>query len=83
MVNSINPDIRYGAYIRLADYPKRNKETVILENKDATEGYILGNRGIARGLPTARSYIYPVPTNQILLYESKGYTLSQTKEWIN
>jgi hypothetical protein len=82
MFNSVNPDIRFGAYIRLADYPNRNQETVVLEDSGATEGYILGNRGNQRqGLPLARNYIFPVPNNQIVLYSNRGYKLEQTAEW--
>jgi hypothetical protein len=76
-----NPDIRYGAYIRLADYPNRN-ESVILEDPTATEGYILRNSGANTRKPAvARNYISPVGLNQIQLYKDNGYTLAQTKEW--
>jgi len=88
MVTSVNPDIRDGAYIRLADYPKRNTGTVVLKDPSATEGYIFSGRmgsgaAINRGTPTAKWYIYPVPKDQIILYDNKGYVLSQTKEWID
>jgi hypothetical protein len=83
MMNSVNPDIRYGAYIILSNYPDRNA-TYILEDPEATEGYILGNNlGQRKNMPTEKNYINPVPTNEINMYKSHGYKLSQTKEWVN
>lgn len=83
--NGCNPDIRYGSYIVLADYVKDNKSVldpeVVLEDPQATEGYILRNTLGGRPRPTERNYINPVPSGQITLYESKGYKLTQTKEW--
>jgi hypothetical protein len=81
MMNSVNPDIRFGAYITLSNYPHKHP-SIVLENSTATEGYILGNDGGVRvNMPTEKNYVNPVPTNQINLYRSHGYTLSQTKEW--
>lgn len=80
MYNGDNPDIRYGAYIRLSDYPKANTDEVkIVDN--ASEGFILCNTGTERLAPSDRNYVRPVPTDQIALYKSYGYTLEQTKEW--
>lgn len=90
LCNVHNPDYRYGAYIVLSDFPAAVKESVSLAafispdepaNKDLTEGYILRNTDVARGLPEPRNYVKPVPTAQITLYKSHGYTLSQTNEW--
>ncbi len=78
--NGCNPDIRYGAYIVLADYEKRDAE-IVLEDATATEGYILRNTEGARNRPAAHNYISPIPSGQIQLYKSHGYTLSQNKEW--
>ena len=78
--NVCNPDIRYGAYIRLSDYPSKADE-VVLEDPTATEGYILRNTLNERSRPIKRNYINPIPSNQITLYEAKGYTLSQNTEW--
>lgn len=76
--NTCNPDIRYGAYIVLSDYPSKAEEIVI---DGTTEGYILRNTLGARNRPIARNYISPIPSGQIQLYRDKGYTLSQNKEW--
>lgn len=76
--NTCNPDIRYGAYIVLSDYPSKAEEIVI---DGTTEGYILRNTLGARKRPEARNYISPIPSGQIQLYRDKGYTLSQNKEW--
>lgn len=81
MYNGKNPKIRYGAYIRYSDYPKANKSEVYIEN-GANEGFILYNRGTERQPPQAKHYVYPVASNTIQLYKDNGYTLSQTKEWI-
>lgn len=81
LYNGTNPDIRYGAYIRYADYPKANKDEVILSG--TTEGYILCNKGTQRKAPIARNYVNPIPSSQIQLYKNNGYTLTQTKEWKN
>ena len=81
LYNGVNPDIRYGAYIRLADYPNANKDEVQFDTPGATEGYILTNRGTQRSAPVARNYVNPIPTNQIQDYKANGYTLTQTKEW--
>lgn len=78
--NGCNPDIRYGAYIRLSDYPTKAAE-VVLEDPNATEGYILRNTSDERSRPIKRNYINPIPSNQITLYEAKGYELSQNTEW--
>lgn len=78
--NGCNPDIRYGAYIRLSDYPNKAAE-VVLEDPNATEGYILRNTLGARNRPIKRNYINPIPSGQITLYQTKGYTLSQNPEW--
>jgi hypothetical protein len=78
--NGCNPDIRYGAYIRLIDYPTKAAE-IVLEDPNATEGYILRNTLGERSRPIKRNYINPIPSNQITLYEAKGYELSQNTEW--
>ena len=77
--NGCNPDIRYGAYIKKSDYTSK-ADDVIIEN-NASEGYILCNTDKERERPVERNYISPVPSGQVLLYEAKGYKLSQTKEW--
>jgi len=82
MCNDYNPDIKYGAYIIYDNYPKANKAEVVLENKDASEGYILCNTGTARHAPKDYNYVRPVPKEQITLYENNGYKLHQTKEWV-
>ena len=78
--NGCNPDIRFGAYIKKADYPNK-ADDVSLEDNTLSEGYILRNTGAGRERPVERNYISPVPTGQIQLYEAKGYHLTQTKEW--
>lgn len=80
--NGCNPDICYGAYIILSNYPKRAEKEIVLEDPTATEGYImLSDPTQGRNRPTARDYIAPVPSGQITLYEAKGYHLSQNPEW--
>jgi len=94
--NLHNPDYRYGAYIRYSDYPvdvvsnvklayKIDPITVDTLSADGTpvrEGYIIRNIGIGkRGLPQPKNYVKPIPMDQIALYNSRGYTLTQTKEW--
>lgn len=83
LYNGTNPDIRYGAYIRLSDYPNINKAEVKFENATATEGYILCNKGTQRAKAEAKNYVNPVPSDEIQLYVGKGYVLTQTKEWQN
>ena len=78
--NGCNPDIRYGSYIRLSDYPNKAAE-VVLEDATATEGYILRNTLGQSNRPIKRNYINPIPSGQITLYKTKGYTLSQNPEW--
>ena len=78
--NGCNPDIRYGSYIRLSDYPNKAAE-VVLEDATATEGYILRNSLGQSNRPIKRNYINPIPSGQITLYKTKGYTLSQNPEW--
>lgn len=88
MWNECNPDIRYGAYIIASNYSKKAKEIVLVGTVSATandtvstEGYILRNTLDARNRPLLRNYIYPIPSGQITLYESKGYTLTQNPYW--
>lgn len=78
--NGCNPDIRYGSYIRLSDYPNKAAE-IVLEDPNATEGYILRNTLGQRNRPIKRNYINPIPSGQITLYQTKGYTLSQNPDW--
>ncbi|MDR1526325.1 MAG: RagB/SusD family nutrient uptake outer membrane protein [Dysgonamonadaceae bacterium] len=82
MMNAINPDIRYGAYIRLEDYKDKDASIVVEDPADAKEGYILGNTGAQRVImPTEKNYISPVPADEIGKYANHGYKLSQTKAW--
>lgn len=92
LYNGCNPDIRYGAYINKDNYQGIDPEIVLVKadaddmataTADATlkEGYILRNTEGAREMPVARNYVNPVPSGQITLYKTKGYTLTQTKEW--
>ena len=76
--NGCNPDSRYGAYIVLANYPSKADEIVV---EGSTEGYILRNTMGARNRPIPRNYISPIPSGQISLYKSKGYTLTQNPQW--
>ncbi len=79
--NECNPDIRYGAYIVLADYPDADKVENVFEDPTAMEGYLLRNTEGGREEPQARNYIAPIPSGQITLYKAHGYTLTQNKEW--
>ena len=87
--NKHNPDYRYGAYIRLADFPAAvsvNLAPFIDPSESAydgiSEGYILRNIDKARKEPGPKDYVKPVPQNQIKLYKANGgYVLTQTKEW--
>ena len=88
MWNQCNPDIRYGAYIQANNYPQKAKEIVLVATVSATandtvanEGYILRNTLAARNRPLKRNYINPIPSGQITLYKSKGYTLTQNPDW--
>ena len=88
MWNGCNPDIRYGAYIRVSDYKKKDKEIILASKVDpmtndtvTKEGYILRNTLGKRNRPIMRNYINPIPSGQITLYKSKGYTLTQNTEW--
>lgn len=83
MWNGCNPDIRYGAYVVLANYTEDEiaQGEIVLDDEMMTEGWALRNTLRERNRPTEKNYISPVPTGQITLYESKGYTLTQTKEW--
>jgi hypothetical protein len=92
LCNEHNPDYRYGAYLVLSDFRDAVKESVNLAalisptepaNKYLTEGYILRNIERARPLPQPKNYVKPVPQDQIQLYKTHKYTLSQTKEWQN
>lgn len=76
--NGCNPDIRYGAYIVLSDYPQKATEVVV---EGETEGYILRNTEAERSRPIDRNYIAPIPSGQISLYKSKGFTLTQNPQW--
>lgn len=88
MWTGCNPDIRYGAYIRAVDYSNKAAEIILAGTIDATandtvttEGYILRNTLGQRSRPIKRNYVNPIPSGQITLYKSKGYTLSQNTEW--
>ena len=53
----------------------------LYNNEDSTLTIILRNTEGQRNRPIARNYISPIPSGQISLYKSKGFTLSQNKEW--
>ncbi|GHV10562.1 hypothetical protein FACS1894162_5050 [Bacteroidia bacterium] len=88
--NENNPDFRYGAYIRLSDFPDdvaksvnlmNYIDAVIVDTVSVVEGFILGNIGDQRAAPVPKNYVKPVPQDQITIYKSRGYKLSQTREW--
>ena len=78
-------------HIKKSDYPEKADDVMLAASADMdaeadatlTEGYILRNTvdKYSRQRPVERNYISPVPSGQIQLYESKGYHLTQTKEW--
>lgn len=75
-----NPDINRGAWIKKSDYP--GKLDVHIEGgKNA--GYIVPAyaSGSIRTLYSSRVYLWPIPKDQITLYDEHGVTLQQNPGW--
>lgn len=95
MDNNANIDTMLGPWIDfgtdLTTLLKEGETTVVKE--DGTEvtydgsnladmvGYYKPTNAVARDKFEDRSYLYPVGTDVIAQYASKGYTLTQTKLW--
>lgn len=78
-----NPDINRGAWIQRSDYPATEGD-VHIEN-GAEEGYIVPafEAQDQRRFDDPRVYLYPIPLDQITLYENNGVTLEQNPGWEN
>lgn len=76
-----NPDINRGAWIQRSDYPETEGD-VHIEN-DADEGYIVPafEAQDQRRFDDPRVYLYPIPLDQITLYEAQGVNLEQNPGW--
>ncbi len=82
----MNPEINMGAWIRKSDFDKSPKPlpTIVL-NKDpkALEGYITPSwqPQTQRKFTNPRIYLYPLPTDQIVLYKQHSIELTQNPGW--
>lgn len=91
----LNPKLNLGAWLdkeRYVDWYNEEYEpeealTVdalknILLDREGTAGYIKPIQGQSfMRVYAEKDYLYPIPTNQIALYETKGVTLEQNPGW--
>jgi len=74
-----NEDINKGAWISLDEYP----EADVVLDRGGNEGYIVPGyeQQSQRRFPGDHVYLYPLPLDQIQLYEDHGATLEQNPGW--
>ena len=92
---SLNPDLNKGAWVDKdryvqwynAKYP--NKKPLTVENLKGVHLAGGGNSGYILPIKDAgkmrtyseKDYLYPLPKDQITLYESRGFKLPQNPGW--
>lgn len=84
-----NKKLNMGAWINKADYPENAealaKITLCDENGKivtGNEGYIMPITEVAKMRVMAdKDYLYPIPVDQITMYETHGFTLTQNPGW--
>lgn len=84
-----NKKLNMGAWINKADYPENAealaKITLCDENGNivtGNEGYIMPITEVAKMRVMAdKNYLYPIPVDQITMYENHGFKLTQNPGW--
>lgn len=84
-----NKKLNMGAWINKADYPENAealaKITLCDENGNivtGNEGYIMPITEVAKMRVMAdKDYLYPIPVDQITMYETHGFKLTQNPGW--
>ena len=84
-----NQKLNMGAWINKADYPENAealaKITLCDENGKivtGNEGYIMPITEVAKMRVMAdKDYLYPIPVDQITMYENHGFKLTQNPGW--
>lgn len=84
-----NKKLNMGAWINKADYPENAdalaKITLCDENGNivtGNEGYIMPITEVAKMRQMAdKDYLYPIPVDQITMYENHGFKLTQNPGW--
>ena len=84
-----NKKLNMGAWINTADYPDNAealaKITLCDENGNivtGNEGYIMPITEVAKMRVMAdKDYLYPIPVDQITMYENHGFKLTQNPGW--
>lgn len=84
-----NKKLNMGAWINKADYPENAealaKITLCDENGKivtGNEGYIMPITEVAKMRQMAdKDYLYPIPVDQITMYENHGFKLTQNPGW--
>lgn len=84
-----NKKLNMGAWINKADYPDNAdalaKITLCDENGNivtGNEGYIMPITEVAKMRQMAdKDYLYPIPVDQITMYETHGFKLTQNPGW--
>lgn len=84
-----NKKLNMGAWINKADYPENAealaKITLCDENGKivtGNEGYIMPITEVAKmRIMADKDYLYPIPVDQITMYENHGFKLTQNPGW--
>ena len=84
-----NKKLNMGAWINKADYPENAealaKITLCDENGNivtGNEGYIMPITEVAKMRQMAdKDYLYPIPVDQITMYETHGFKLTKNPGW--
>ena len=82
-----NKKLNMGAWINKADYDATAMAKITLCDENGNivtgnEGYIMPITEVAKMREMAdKDYLYPIPVDQITMYETHGFTLTQNPGW--
>lgn len=84
-----NKKLNMGAWINKADYPENAEALAMITLCDengkivtGNEGYIMPITEVAKMRVMAdKDYLYPIPVDQITMYENHGFKLTQNPGW--
>ncbi len=82
-----NKKLNMGAWINKADYDAAAMAKITLCDENGNivtgnEGYIMPITEVAKMREMAdKDYLYPIPVDQITMYETHGFTLTQNPGW--
>ena len=84
-----NKKLNMGAWINKADYPENAEALAKITLCDENGKIVTGNEGYIRPITEVakmrvmadKDYLYPIPVDQITMYETHGFKLTQNPGW--